>query len=332
MRCRTLVACLVATSSLASPLDARATGRPVAQATAGDKQQAQKAYVAALANYKKGHLEDALSGFRASYDVVASPNSHIMVVNVLVDLGRSAEAYTEAELVAEEATASGPDYKAAADAARASMTKLLTHIGLLTIDIDKSASATALRVNDRSIEPARWSTPVAVAPGKVTVELTTARGVESKHLEMAAFSVETVKLGAPAPTAVPPASAVAATSNAVPTMRVAGFAAGGIGALGLVTFAVLGSMSSSTFDDLEQSCKGGVCPASRAGDIDGGRSQQTVANIGAAVGALGLAAGITLVTLSYTSRSKADDGATPASSATVHASLGLGSVALRGSF
>ena len=115
-------------------------------------------------------------------------------------------------------------------------------------------------------------------------------------------------------------------------MRTAGFAAAGVGAIGLVTFAVLGSMSNSTFHDLEDSCTDGVCPPSRADDIDSGQSQQTVATVAAVIGVVGVAAGATLLTLSYTSKSGSDQGATAKAPASVEASLGLGSIAVRGSF
>src|SRR5258708_21299079 len=60
---------------------------------------AQKVYLQGTAHYKAGRLLEALAAFRASYDMVASPNSHLMIARTLRDKGAIAQAYAEYDRV-----------------------------------------------------------------------------------------------------------------------------------------------------------------------------------------------------------------------------------------
>ena len=56
--------------------------------------------------------------------------------------------------------------------------------------------------------------------------------------------------------------------------------------MGLATFGIFGSMSSSKYSDLQDACPNNQCDLSLSGDIDDGKLYQTVANIGLGVGVL----------------------------------------------
>src|SRR4051794_40427151 len=64
---------------------------------------AQKVYLQGTDHYRAGRLLEALAAFRASYDMVASPNSHIMIARTLRDKGDIAHAYAEYDRVVVEA-------------------------------------------------------------------------------------------------------------------------------------------------------------------------------------------------------------------------------------
>jgi hypothetical protein len=81
-------------------------------------------------------------------------------------------------------------------------------------------------------------------------------------------------------------------------MRIGAYVAGGIGVLGFATAAISGAMASSTYGDLNSACSNGPCPSSKAGEISSGKTQETLANVGLVVGALGVGAGVTLFMLS----------------------------------
>ncbi len=88
---------------------------------------AQKVYSQGVDHYKAGRMVEALAAFRASYDMVPSPNSHLMIARTLRDRGDLVEAYAEYGKVvteAEEAAQREARYRSAAEASRAERAKL----------------------------------------------------------------------------------------------------------------------------------------------------------------------------------------------------------------
>ena len=100
-------------------------------------------------------------------------------------------------------------------------------------------------------------------------------------------------------------------------LRTGAVIAGGFALAGLTTFVVAGAMSRATHADLEGACGGGPCPPGHQNEIDRGRTQQTIANVGLGVAIAGAGAAITLFVLG-----------TPKA----NVSAGLGDVRLSGSF
>src|SRR5207247_2543990 len=58
---------------------------------------------------------------------------------------------------------------------------------------------------------------------------------------------------------------------------------------------VAGSMNRSTYDKVQQECSGGACSEEGMRDVDAGRTQQALANVGFVVGCVGVAAFATLL-------------------------------------
>lgn len=335
---RLVSACLVGGGLGLLPALAGAQGTSVTQAIDVEKSAAQKAYMDALAHYKAGRLDKALDGFRLSYNTVASPNSHLMVANALFDLGRYDEAYVEAGTTAEEGETLGATYAASAGAARDLLKKIQPLVGFVTVSVPAGAKG-PLRIDEREIPASRWSKPIPVLRGAHEVVLTTEQGPQKAAINLAAGETTTVSLAPPQP-APPNDTAVSASSDDLfgfletePTMRLAGYGAAGVGVLGLVGFAVLGSLNNAKFSDIEDKCASGTCPAGTADDVSTGKSLQTGANVMAVVGIVGVAAGATLITLSYTMESPQSDAPKPAPAAPqVSLAVGPASVEVRGSF
>jgi hypothetical protein len=76
------------------------------------------------------------------------------------------------------------------------------------------------------------------------------------------------------------------------------YVAGGVGAAGLITFAIFGAMEKSAYSSLQSACPNNVCPPSKSGDISSGKTDQVVANVALGVGLVGVAAGATLFVMS----------------------------------
>ncbi len=308
MRRYSSAAVFALTLSLAAPV--AAAGVPVAQAKKEQWTAAEKTFRVADDLYDAKRFDEALTAYRASYDIVASPNSRLMVARCLRELGRLAEAYEELESTvtdAERVAESDKKYAKTARAARDELEALKKRVALLEIEIPEPPEGTTLSVGDGTVELDALARPlvlepgkikiVAQAPGRVTVqkELTLGAGSSSKLQ----IDLETGKTTEPVASEPPPPASqpVKQPPPSSSSLRTWAFVAGGVGVAGLATFGIFGALNQSKFHSLESDCQDGHCPPDRSSDIDTGRTYQTVANIGLVVGVVGVGAGVTLFML-----------------------------------
>ena len=318
-----------------------AEGAAVDAATPTQQTRASELYEQGVKAFRTGKHAEAAGHFKSSYDVVASPNSHLMYARALRDAGKLDEAYEELALTQQEAGELAmrlPKYASTAESAEAELVELRKRVAALAIQVTGDSPEVTLFVGNRQVPRERWRS-VAVAPGTVDVSARLPGGRRAwQSVNVAVGQVTKVELDLTA--SEPQAAAAnqpAATSGTVDvdngrdtgtrsgSLKPYAYVAGGVGALGLVTFAVFGSMSRATHSDLEDSCPNGVCPPERQDDIDKGKSQQTIANIGLAVGIIGIGAGVTLFVLDE----KKSSGHTRPR---LMVGAGPGSLDLRGSF
>jgi hypothetical protein len=159
-------------------------------------------------------------------------------------------------------------------------------------------------VGSEELRRAAWSEPVPVFGGRVEIDVETPghAGVKrtatvaagaSAALTVDAHSGTPDPVAAEAPPPPPPASPapLPPPPRDPRALRPWAYVAGGVGVAGLATFAIFGAVAGSTYGDLQSGCAGGTCPPSKAGEIASGKTQQTVANVGLAVGLVGAAAG-----------------------------------------
>lgn len=285
--------------SFAGPADA---GVPVAEATEQQTADARDAYVEAKEAYDAGDLETALTRFRASYDIVASPNSHLMVAKCLMALGRQAEAYREVKLALPEAEAAASfddKYLRTAEDAKKHLETLRAAVGFVTIRI---AGDVGGDVTVNGVSVATLTEPVVVDPGEIEVVLEGAQGRITRRVTVGGGGTALVELGAD-PAVDDPADPVVAApeepddDDGLDTPVIIGFVAAGIGVTGMALFGVFGALTSSQFSDLETACAGGVCPEGTQEDIDAGQTFQIVANTSLIVGVTGLIAGAALIAI-----------------------------------
>jgi hypothetical protein len=315
-----------------------ARGAAVDAATPAEQQKAQELYAQGVQQFKAGRHSEAAEAFRRSFDVVASPNSRIMHARSLREAGRLVEAYEEFALTQKDASELAvrlPKYGTTAESAEAELIELRKRVALIAVEVAGDPRGVAVRVGSREIRRDRWN-DVAVEPGPVDVSARLPDGrrawqsVEARPGEVTKVRLD-VESGSPAPAGQGGAPSGGQSDREFDTGAEKGrnlkpwaYVAGGVGAAGLVTFGVFGAMSRSTFAELEDACPNGICPPERQDDIDQGKQQQMIANIGLAVGVVGIGAGVTLFLL--------DKGDRSPSSARVRAVAGPGSISVRGSF
>jgi hypothetical protein len=288
--------------------------------------------------YDAERYDEALAAFRSSYGTLASPNTRLMIGRTLVKLNQFPAAYEELERTAREASEKGGKYDKAREAAMREIEQLRPRIGLLTVRVVDAPPGTLVTIGDRDYPAETIQAPLPVMPGGVTVQAMGGGRTSTASASLVPGgegAVDLVMTAAPEPGASPAApsappasrspSADVAPSEEGSSLRPWAYVAGGIGVAGFVTFGIFGAMNQSKFSDLEDNCPGGTCPAELEDDIDSGRTYQTVANIGLAVGIVGVAAGATLFVLSM-------GGEQRASLPRVEVAGGIGSLRVRGAF
>jgi len=319
-----------------APSVALGAGVDPSTATPQQKFFAQSHFTRARGALVLKNLPLALDEFRASYDVVASPNTRFSIARCLRDMNRLPEAYVEFGKTDAEATAAAatdPRYAQTAEAAKKEQDAVATQIGLVTVTVANADADATLTVAGATVDRAAWAQAVPVAPGPVDVVVTSGgKPIAKQSITIAAGEKKTVALDAkPAPAApavvpvVPsattpphapgdddddnpwekqkkaqttPALAPVAETNPRAKLRPYAYVAGGVGAAGFLTFAIFGLLEKSTYSSLQSDCPNHVCSSSKFGDVSTGHTQETVANIGLVVGAVGVAAGATLFVLS----------------------------------
>ncbi len=290
---------------------------------------AQKVYVQGVDHYRAGRLLEALAAFRASYEMVHSPNSHLMIARTLRDRGALVEAYAEYGQVvteADEAAARDPKYEKASQDARAERSRLRERLTMIIVRVHEPPDDLRVAVGDRVIDRAQWGEPAPVVSGAIVARATSPGRSEQRQEIVALPGAELVvnfDFAAVAPAAPPvPVTAEKVTSDelgrarpspgadTIPDIprqpprapppapdRTWAYVSFGAGAAGLVTFVTFGAINQSAFNDLQRKCPSGHCAPDAASDVDKGRRAQTIANVGFGVALVGATLGcIVLVT------------------------------------
>jgi hypothetical protein len=307
---------------------ARAAGVSVQSATQEQASAASEKYRAGMELFGAQKYADALEVFRKSYDVVASPNTHLMIGRTLSRMGKLADAYREIDATVAEADAAalGSDkYKKTAEAARAELDDLKTKVGFLVVNL-----ATTVSVGGRQIQGGELGRPIVLEPGSTEVVLSLPSGETEKQEVRVQPGTETRVDLAP-----PPAKTVITAAPCPPLkaehgdgidQRTLAWVAGGVGLAGFATFGVFGVLDDKKYSDLKDQCPQGVCPRNLSSEAETGRTYQTLANVGLGVGIVGIGTGLVLFLTAPSSHPERVASSLP------DVSVGPRSVELRGRF
>jgi len=235
---------------------AHAGGVPVDQANEQQKATATEHFEEGMALFDEEKYDEALAAFRASYEAVASPNSHLLVARSLARLGRSDDAYNEYTRVIDEATQLGAHYDAAATSARNEREPVRRRVALLTVEMPDAPADVEVTVNGKPVDLGKM--PVAVNVGDVLVEARAADGTTTSRTAKAeAGAALQVRLTKPTAAAKvepvekpePPPPADTRTSGQK-FRREASYIAAAVGVGGIATWAVITIAGADTLDDV----------------------------------------------------------------------------------
>ncbi len=331
----TLSALLALSLCVAHPAWA-ASSSPL-DATPAQRKSFDKKLAEANKLFKAGKFDKALAAFREAHDLVASPEARLMAARCQQNLGELLAAHTEFNAAFEEAQAlsqQNDKYRKVMEDAERELKELEGVLAKLTIKLIHAPAGTTVTLEGETIGAEKLGTPIMLAPGPVTVIATDTDGREvSRQITLNAGDDSKVDLAFSRQSSAqddfdssePEPDQPASESSGGGSNTLA-FVAGGVGLAGLGVFGVFGAMSNSTYNELEDSCADNRCPASKSEDIDSGKRDQTIANVGLAVGIVGIGTSAALFIFGGKSSEK------PKEAASAELRLGLGSVQLRGRF
>lgn len=336
--CCIAAACVLLVSTSTSPAAAQdAEARPgartfLAQAAGDPVKRATEAFKKGTKLFGEKKYIPALAEFQTSYNLVPSPNSGLYIARCYAELGQHKEAYYQFKRVIGEADTRArtePKYGPTRDSARNEIEDVSKKLSLLTVQVQNPAANTTLRVGAMPIARDQWGQPIPLDPGGVDVLLDTPgtppvqNRIELQRGEKKTIAVAPQQPGVNLPPPPPPRKNDDDDLGLLPVA----LAFGGLGVAGMVTFGVAGGLSLGTYSEVEDTCS--TLPAAECNDlIDKGETQQLIANVGWIVGAVGLAAGATILIVDLTGGSSSDTR----DASNVQLDVGPGRVGVSGSF
>lgn len=318
---------------------AHAAGVTPSDATPVQREEAQAHFARAHDLYENKKYDEAAAEFAKSYAVVTSPNALLFLARCDRERGKLVTAYVELGRTAAEAkehAAEDPRYAKTAQAASEEREALAQQLGFVTVTVEGGATDATVLVGGERFPRGSLGEPLPVTPGNVEVSVESpGRAPVRRAIAVAAGEKKAVKVDAgpvDAPHEATPSGAVplagpvhpeAPSSSSSPARGLA-YGAAAVGVAGFATFAVAGLLSNGTYSDLQSKCGGTRCPANQGyeDEVSRGSSQQTIANVGLVVGAVGVVAAATLFVISLPS-----SGSHPTT-----AFVGPGSVGVKGVF
>lgn len=299
-------------------------------ATPSQQRASQQKLAEGQRSFKAGKLEQAAQSFEAACAIVRHPEARLMLARSYQNMGellKANAAYKEAVADAEAAAKNDARHRETLRTAQRELAELEGVLAKLTIQLRHAPEGTSVTIDGEQVPVEKLAQAILLQPGQVNVVAVTSDGREvSRTITLNAGQDAKVDLAfvkaEPKPVEAKP---LAATSSG--RANVGAFVAGGVGLAGLAAFGVFGSMSNARYADLQAECSSANrCAADQQDDIDAGKRYQTLANVGLAVGLVGLGASAALFVLGGSSST------TSATAAGVELGIGPGSVKLCGRF
>ncbi len=249
----------------------------------------------AQAAFEAGEYETALEEARRAYELSASPNAHLYLSRSLVKLGRFDEAYREMSATLVEASGAATadkKYVPTRDAAAAELAMLNDKVAKIILAFVKPTPNAKIMLNGAEFPGEYLGKPFPVLPGDTVVRVNAPGKLAlERSLLLDGGQTETLVLQLEDAPAKTPSGAPPATRETKTAPNTWAYVSMGVGAVGVGTFAVMGLSAKSAHDTLQDECGARCSDARYQDDIDRGKRAQTLANIGLAVGIVGLSVG-----------------------------------------
>jgi len=253
--------------ALLSCISAGAAGVSVIDASHTELDDAKVPYLDGVKFMNSKLYKEAADKFRDSYNIVASPNSRLMLGRALAKLHQPLEAYNEFEAtvaLATELASKQSKYQKTADAARKELDDIKVELAFITV-----IPGTEVSIGGRKLSDGDWGKPLAVMPGKVSIEIAAQDGrvrIRRLRLEPGITRVLTADLTAATNGGGADASedsekkqksegsSSASSSSGGLKRSTVGYIVGGVGVAGVAGFIGMTLAASSIYGDTKQNC------------------------------------------------------------------------------
>jgi hypothetical protein len=242
-----------------------------------------------LALFDAARYAPALERFESADALIHAPTLGLMAARCLAKLGRLVEASERYVAVtrAELGPGASDAFKEAQADAESERAALLPRIPKLEITLAAAAGA-AVTLDDKPLGAALIGVKLPVDPGSHTLEAKQGGAVDRQRITLREGETKAITLR--------PLLAGPPSAPGRPVRWTLGWVGVGVGAAGVIAGAVTGGMASGAKGDLDaKGCSGGVCDPSLRDDVSRYNGLRTISTAGFVVGAVGLAAGLTLV-------------------------------------
>jgi hypothetical protein len=277
--------------------------------------------------FDAGKWAEAIDLFSRAEALVHSPAHLLFIARAQLKLGQWVKAYENLNKIKREQLPpnAAPAIKRAVDDASKELAQLEPQLPYVATVIKNPSGEVTVTVDGNKVPPLLVGLMRPIDPG--SHQFQASNGAQSSDvvtLEIKPATKQTVELelkaapvagpASPTPAAPPPPPAadqppadagVSTSSSGMNGKKIGGFVALGVGAVGLGVGTFFLVKSFGTQSDADDLCPGDVCDPSLEPQIDAkdadAASQRTIGVVGLGVGAVGVAAGVTLLVLSGSS-------------------------------
>jgi hypothetical protein len=291
MRPSVALSCLVWLFALLGPDESRAKAEP-ARAHSSTS-YAEQTYFAGQRLFLEKRYEEALPLFEESFRLQRSPNSRLYIARCLAELGELLSAYeTYREVVVLVSEVDQPAHYAATQmAASEERAALRQRLASIRVTLSEPVAGLRLVIGGREVPQHETSEEHLADPGELTIE-TSAPGYRPASYTLLArggqvADVFVMLARASATPYVPPPQAPVVREVLVdhPGDDWAWLSAG-VGLAGIATWGAFGIQAERRYQRILPACRAGECPLDQ---VETGRRETLISNIGLGVGMAGLA-------------------------------------------
>jgi hypothetical protein len=303
LRPRALQAVLVLAFGCVIPVMAVST--PARADTEEAREEAKRLFAQGSSAFLAKRYADALEDLRASYKLVPSPNSGLLIARCLRELNRRVEAVDMYATVAADARRRAADgdakYAQTADVAASEGAAVRATLGMVRVRVSRPPPGSHVEIDGVPTPATEAEIAVLHAPGEVTVKWKPRTGAEqSQRATLVAGGDLRIEF-TPGVADAPPPPARPVDAPIVPSPRETGppawtvpavLVSTGVALVGAGVFVGFGLKSASIYDNLRAKCGAAGCGEEDRATADSGKRDQTIANVGLGFGIAGAAAAI----------------------------------------